>query len=234
MINTIQKIRESQPQEKLQTDTLVAKIFYRPISYYMAAVLWDYFQIPPNVVSFLSAACAVSALLWAWLVPGIAGVTGLLLLCGILDCSDGALARYLGTSGAKGELADAIGGYVILAVVPYVAWLMAFPAELRWDGEGLVLGFLTSIGVTLHLLGRSAHLKKSASERGGRGNNNDHSPSKMHRINGELSFCGFMIPILFVSWAIGEPLAAWLYVTLYSVGLGVSAFVAAAASALRG
>lgn len=209
-------IRQAQPHDKLESDTLAAKIFYRRASYYFAAVLHK-MGFSPTGISFLGAVLAVITLLVSWVWPSIVVVSILLIVVATTDCADGALARYSGKAGPKGELADAIGGYIILAVVPYVTWLMMLPGDERWTKYSMLFAALTGFFVALHYIGRSMYLKKRSEQSSDAGDSE--KPAGMVKfINTNLSFCGFMFPLMIVFWIFGVPILSWLYAVGY-VGL---------------
>src|SRR5699024_5226508 len=107
--------------------------------------------LSPTGISYCGAVLVILTFLVALALPSIVLVTLLLLLVGTLDCADGALARYLGRGSPRGELADAIGGYVILAVLPYITWVMPIwlsPTGISYCGAVLViLTFLVALAL---------------------------------------------------------------------------------------
>lgn len=211
ILATASQIGLCQPEAKLNGDTTAAKLFYRRAGYYAGAALWRVFRLRPNSISLLSGALAILSLLLTLFFPSIWLVSVLLIVVAILDCADGALARYLQQASPKGELADAIGGYIVLWCVPFITWLMAFAPGERLSQTSLLVGLVTSIIVAFHYLGRSIHQKMAFSDDSAGGALPSRRAILVKRVQGDLSFCGFMFPVFIVCWYMGWPLAAWLY-----------------------
>src|SRR5699024_9898243 len=214
--------------------------------YYVGAALYR-LGLSPTGISYCGAVLVILTFLVALALPSIVLVTLLLLLVGTLDCADGALARYLGRGSPRGELADAIGGYVILAVLPYITWVMLFPGDARYSAASMAVAAVTGFFVTLHFIGRSAYLKKRTAEfeettlqeaddtaATGWSKSGSQTGKLVKMLSSNLGFCGFMFPALFVFWLLGGAVLGWLYLVGYSAFAGgVSTFIALRATVAK-
>jgi phosphatidylglycerophosphate synthase len=114
----------------------------RPLSFPLTALCLR-LGVSANQATGLSVAVfGAGALLLAFGSPGAALLGALLVNAWlVIDCIDGNIARYTGTSSAFGGFADAVSGYVVLGSVCFSAGLGAFaePSQTlagQWLGWG--------------------------------------------------------------------------------------------------
>lgn len=111
------EFKEALPEWKRKKDPPLSRIFYRPLSFGMAA-LFTKFGIGANTVSNISTvigviACIFFAIPFYW--SGIVGAV-LVNLWLILDCTDGNIARTIKKQ-PFGEFVDAVSGYILTGLM---------------------------------------------------------------------------------------------------------------------
>lgn len=114
---TAKYFKDSMPEWKRKKDPILSRIFYRKASFYFAAICAN-LGIKANTVSYLSGLVGVIACLcflcnihWVHILGAI-----LINFWLILDCTDGNLARSVGSQ-PFGEFADGISSYVLVGLM---------------------------------------------------------------------------------------------------------------------
>lgn len=108
---------DSLPDWKKKKDPVLSRIFYRPVSFYLASLATK-MKLTANTVSYYSAVIGIIACL-LFLIDHIAfKITGALLinLWLILDCTDGNIARSVKRQ-PYGEFADGISSYILVGLM---------------------------------------------------------------------------------------------------------------------
>lgn len=107
--------KRSMPEWKKKKDPILSRIFYRPISFYSAAICANS-GISANTVSYFSGLFSIIASLFflidSYPIKVVAGIMINLWL--IMDCTDGNLARSVKKQ-PFGEFADGISSYMLVA-----------------------------------------------------------------------------------------------------------------------
>jgi phosphatidylglycerophosphate synthase len=95
----------------------------------------------------------------ALLLPGIAGAA-LALVLGqlqmLVDCCDGEVARWRGTSSPAGVFLDKVGHYTTEALIPIAlglraaGWPLEFPADFAWTTAGFALALVIALNKALN------------------------------------------------------------------------------------
>lgn len=214
----VQDIQSVQVGTKVDYDGFMTRHIFRPCSYYYAAFLYKYFKFTPNEISILSGALGIISIVFAWFFPSLIVLFFILFSIACLDNSDGALARYLNKSGPIGALADAFGGYLIVFSMPILTWVMLVVDKNNITALEYSIGIFTLLIVAFEFLGRAMKFKldNALLEVSGVQDIKNTAPSKIARLQGNLSFCGFMFPIFMIFWIVDMPLVSLLY------SLGVS------------
>ncbi len=113
------------------------------------------------------------------LIPGIGGAA-LALVMGqlqmLVDCSDGEVARWRGTSSPAGVFLDKVGHYTTEALIPIVlgiraaGWPLEFPGDFAWTTAGFALALLIVLNKALndmvHVARANAGLVKLSDRKG--------------------------------------------------------------------
>ena len=109
--------KEQMPDWKRKKDPILSRIFYRQVSFKLAAILANH-NISANSVSYFSAILGIIAcfcfLLSNWTFHVIGAV--LINIWLILDCTDGNLARSVKKQ-PFGEFADGISSYILVGLM---------------------------------------------------------------------------------------------------------------------
>ena len=178
---SIAQLREvSQPPEVRQranAEHWTASLYLRSISPYLTWVLLKT-SISANGVTGLMilVGWATAASL---LIPGIGGAA-LALVMGqlqmLVDCSDGEVARWRGTSSPAGVFLDKVGHYSTEALIPIVlgiraaGWPLEFPVDFAWTTAGFALALVIVLNKALndmvHVARANAGLAKLSDRKG--------------------------------------------------------------------
>lgn len=158
---SIAQLREvSQPpsvRQRANAEHWTASLYLRDLSPYLTWLLLKT-SISANgvtglmiVVGWMTAA--------ALLIPGIAGAS-LALVLGqlqmLVDCCDGEVARWRGTSSPAGVFLDKVGHYTTEALIPIAlgiraaGWPLEFPADFAWTTAGLALALVIVLNKALN------------------------------------------------------------------------------------
>ncbi len=176
---TIAQLREiSQPPEVRQranAEHWTASLYLRNISPYLTWALLRT-SISANGVTGLMilVGWATAASL---LIPGIGGAA-LALVMGqlqmLVDCCDGEVARWRGTSSPAGVFLDKVGHYSTEALIPIVlgiraaGWPLEFPGDFAWTtvGFALVIVLNKALNDMVHVARANAGLDKLSDRKG--------------------------------------------------------------------
>ncbi|MEX1079226.1 MAG: CDP-alcohol phosphatidyltransferase family protein [Homoserinimonas sp.] len=179
--SSIAQLREiSQPPEvrsRANAEHWTASLYLRDVSPYLTWVLLKT-SISANGVTGLMI-LAGWATAFSLLVPGIAGAA-LALVMGqlqmLVDCSDGEVARWRGTSSPAGVFLDKVGHYTTESLIPIVIGIRAagFPFDAPEDFFWTTLGFALAVFIVLnkalndmvHVARANAGLPKLADRKG--------------------------------------------------------------------
>jgi len=158
---SIAQLREvTQPpsvRQRANAEHWTASLYLRDLSPYLTWLLLKT-SISANgvtglmiVVGWMTAA--------ALLIPGIAGAS-LALVLGqlqmLVDCCDGEVARWRGTSSPAGVFLDKVGHYTTEALIPIAlgiraaGWPLEFPADFAWTTAGLALSLVIVLNKALN------------------------------------------------------------------------------------
>ncbi len=158
---SIAQLREvTQPpsvRQRANAEHWTASLYLRDLSPYLTWLLLKT-SISANgvtglmiVVGWMTAA--------ALLIPGIAGAS-LALVLGqlqmLVDCCDGEVARWRGTSSPAGVFLDKVGHYTTEALIPIAlgiraaGWPLEFPADFAWTTAGLALALVIVLNKALN------------------------------------------------------------------------------------
>ena len=150
---TSKYFKEGMPEWKRIKDPITTRIFYRPISFFIASCAAK-MGITANMVSYFSIIVAIlSCVCIAW-PNNIVNIVGAILVNVwlILDCTDGNLARSVKKQ-AFGDFADSISSYVLVALLGFSLGLSAFyNGGVFFEKNSIliiILGFIASISDTL-------------------------------------------------------------------------------------
>lgn len=115
---TMKQIKDSFPKEKTKGDSVLGKLFSRPLSYPLTYICLNV-GMSAWLASVISAIMAFVGCLLFMFNNSVCRWCGiaLLLLWTIMDCVDGNIARIKQTQGPFGEFMDAESGYVMYACV---------------------------------------------------------------------------------------------------------------------
>lgn len=178
---SIAQLREvSQPPEvrsRANAEHWTASLYLRDISPYLTWVLLRT-SISANGVTGLMILVGW-ATAFSLLIPGIAGAA-LALVMGqlqmLVDCCDGEVARWRGTSSPAGVFLDKVGHYTTEALIPIVIGVRAagFPFDAPDDFFWTTLGFALAVFIVLnkalndmvHVARANAGLPKLADRKG--------------------------------------------------------------------
>ena len=228
---SLKDVIASLPKDKLLSEALFSRLVLRPLSF-PAAWIALALGMSPNMVSWLSALCAIAggALLawgsgiWMW-----AGVV-LLFVFSILDCADGNMARTLKTSNPWGSWTDAVGGYIA-----YTASLLGLGAAAERCGgfvfPGLCIflgGFSAAANMLMRASVQSARItamrideaaSKTPAGPSGAAAAEHEKPGREKWISENLGITGIMAPAIAAGLAFSQ--LHWVlafYTLLYGVG----------------
>lgn len=113
---SVKEVKKAIPVEKKKRDAIWVKIWPRPLSYYLSALLLNT-CVTPNMVSVMSIVVAVLASVFIGIKSEVLIIVGFILLNLFIefDCIDGMMARTLKSNSYMGEFYDAMGGYTMCA-----------------------------------------------------------------------------------------------------------------------
>ncbi|MBF4576615.1 CDP-alcohol phosphatidyltransferase family protein [Frondihabitans sp. VKM Ac-2883] len=173
--------RVAQPPEvrsRANAEHWTASLYLRDISPYLTWVLLRT-SISANGVTGLMI-LAGWATAFSLLIPGIAGPLLALVLGQVqmlIDCCDGEVARWRGTSSPAGVFLDKVGHYTTEALIPVMLGFRAAgfpfqaPADFLWTTLGLTLALIIVLNKALndmvHVARANAGLNKLEDKRGG-------------------------------------------------------------------
>ncbi len=117
MAYTTKQFIDSFPKYKLKRSTFSLRLFYRPLSYPLSAIIAN-LGVTANAVSYASAIVALAASIMFIINNYAFHIVGAVLvnLWLLMDCIDGNIARTVKKQ-PFGEFADAISGYILLGLV---------------------------------------------------------------------------------------------------------------------
>lgn len=170
----------SQPPEVRQranAEHWTASLYLRNLSPYLTWALLKT-SISANGVTGLMIVVGWSTAA-ALLIPGIGGAA-LALILGqlqmLVDCSDGEVARWRGTSSPAGVFLDKVGHYTTEALIPIVlgiraaGWPLEFPGDYAWTTVGFALALVIVLNKALndmvHVARANAGLAKLSDRKG--------------------------------------------------------------------
>ncbi|MCU1410169.1 MAG: CDP-alcohol phosphatidyltransferase family protein [Rhodoglobus sp.] len=170
----------SQPPEVRQranAEHWTASLYLRNLSPYLTWALLKT-SISANGVTGLMILVGWSTAA-ALLIPGIGGAA-LALILGqlqmLVDCSDGEVARWRGTSSPAGVFLDKVGHYTTEALIPIVlgiraaGWPLQFPEDYAWTTAGFALALVIVLNKALndmvHVARANAGLVKLSDRKG--------------------------------------------------------------------
>ena len=146
--------KNSMPAWKRKKDPILTKLFYRPVSFFLAGICAR-LGIQANTVSYMSIIVAVTACA-LFVIPynHYAHIAGAILInvWGIMDCIDGNLARAVKKQ-PFGEFADGISSYILVGLMcigmsmcVYFSGGVLVAKEVPWV---ILIGAVASISDTM-------------------------------------------------------------------------------------
>ncbi len=133
---TAKYFKDSMPEWKRKKDPILCRIFYRPVSFWIASIAAN-LGISANTVSYFSGIIGIIACLC--FVPPIweLHIIGALLINSwlILDATDGNLARSV-KSQPFGEFADGISSYILVSLMCTMMGLSVYYEGGAWIDAG--------------------------------------------------------------------------------------------------
>ncbi len=141
--------KENLPEWKRRKDPVLSRIFYRPVSFYVAA-LFANCGITANAVSYFSMVPGLTACMLLAIGSHAANVAAALLvnLWLILDCTDGNLARSVKAQ-PFGDFADGMASAVFSAFLYFAAGVSVYRLGGIWMRNGelmsVALGGMASV-----------------------------------------------------------------------------------------
>ncbi|GAA4266942.1 CDP-alcohol phosphatidyltransferase family protein [Frondihabitans peucedani] len=173
--------RVAQPPEvrsRANAEHWTASLYLRDLSPYLTWVFLKTSITANGVTGFMILAGWATA--FSLLIPGIAG-PALALVLGqlqmLIDCCDGEVARWRGSSSPAGVFLDKVGHYTTEALIPVMLGIRAAgfpfqtPADFLWTTLGLALALIIVLNKALndmvHVARANAGLTKLEDKRGG-------------------------------------------------------------------
>ena len=142
------QFKSSLSKDKKESDPLVSRKFYRPISLLIGWLLYK-FGFTANFVSILSILIGlISCLLYLSGDESFAILGSILIMViGITDCIDGNIARASNQLSLKGGWLDAISGYFLAAFLPICIGMYAFQnySFFLIEGDWIFIGAIMSV-----------------------------------------------------------------------------------------
>lgn len=145
--------RESLPEWKRKKDPILSKVFYRPVSFYVASIATK-LNISANEISYFSTGLAIVACSLFLFDSFISRLYGAIIinLWLILDCADGNIARSVKKQ-PFGEFADGISSYILVALMcTTISFSVYFTGGLLFNARSpwiILMGAIASIADTL-------------------------------------------------------------------------------------
>ena len=221
---------ENTPEWKRKKDSFLLKHFYRPISFYLSAILSN-IGINANTVSYISAIvaiigsiCFVFGIKWLAIVGAV--IINIWLL---MDCIDGNIARCVKKQ-PFGEFADAISSYILVALMPLCLSIYNFKngGLLFPSGDYLIL-IIGSIAAQSDTLMRLVFQKYRncevelinngiISKTDGKSRKEEDSSSLIVRIEMELGLAGVLPLIIMICTIFGKLDIVVIYCFIYYFG----------------
>jgi len=166
---TIQQIRDAQTtyvkNGGVDDDSLQAKYYSRPVSYYLT---WLFVQIgiTPNQVTLLALVFAMAGCFWittGWVVFGVV----LLNIGHLLDYADGTLAKATGKVSKFGAFLDRACDEIVETIIPIFIGISLVNVSIAFPiiGAGCAIFHLWGVTVSLHhdaVFGKSTKSGKSS------------------------------------------------------------------------
>ncbi|WP_423923235.1 CDP-alcohol phosphatidyltransferase family protein [Frigoribacterium sp. 2-23] len=229
--------RVAQPFEvrsRANAEHWTASLYLRRLSPYLTWLLLKT-SVSANGVTGLMILVGWSTAL-ALLVPGITGAL-LALVLGqlqmLVDCCDGEVARWRGTSSPAGVFLDKVGHYTTEALIPIAlgiraaGWPFDAPADYLWTTLGLALALVIVLNKALndmvHVARANAGLAKLEDKRGAVTDPSGRLLARLrraarfvpfHRLyhSVELTMLAFVVAL--IGLVVGEPIADRVLVSL--------------------
>ena len=128
---TAKYFKDNLPEWKYKKDSLPGKLFYRPVSFYVAAFCANH-GISANAVSVFSTVVAFTACMMFLFARYELNILGAVLVSvwGILGCTDGNLARCVGAQ-PFGEFVDAESIYTLMCFLGAVLGISVYFTNVR-------------------------------------------------------------------------------------------------------
>lgn len=158
--------RDSLPDWKKKKDSFLAKIIYRPVSFYGASVAAN-LGISANAISYFSALIAVLSCILFLFEGALLHIIGALLMIiwNILDCVDGNLARCVRKQ-PFGEFADSLSSYMLVGFMStFMGLAVYFEGGLLFGKENPWIIFIGAIASSSDTMMRLIYQKYKSIER---------------------------------------------------------------------
>lgn len=150
---TAKYFRESIPEWKWKKDPLIARLFYRRVSFYLSSYCANR-GVSANSVSYFSIIIALLSCVCYFIDNHYIHIIGAVLinLWLVLDCVDGNLARSVKKQ-PFGEFADAVSSYLLIAFI-YISMSLCvyFEGGLVFNEKNIWVVILASIATVSLLL----------------------------------------------------------------------------------
>lgn len=143
--------KENMPEWKRIKDPFTSRIFYRPVSFWLASFAAK-MRISANTISYFSAFVAILSCVFLSIPSYVANIIGAIFvnIWLLLDCTDGNIARSV-KSQPFGGFADGISSYILVAFLSTSLGISTF-----FNGGLLFKSQQTIIIVILGVLGSSS------------------------------------------------------------------------------
>lgn len=148
--------KHTMPEWKRKKDSLIARVFHRPISFYFSSFFAE-IGLTPNQVSFISLIISIMSCGCFAFDKRIAHIIGAILInvWSITDSADGNMARSIGGN-PYGDFIDATSSYVMVGfLLPMLGWATYRNGGLFFQkGDGLIIliGAIAGISDTMSRL----------------------------------------------------------------------------------
>lgn len=222
--------RVAQPPEvrsRANAEHWTASLYLRDLSPYLTWMLLKTSVTANGVTGLMILAGWATAA--ALLVPGVGGAM-LALVLGqlqmLVDCCDGEVARWRGTSSPAGVFLDKVGHYSTEALIPVVLGIRAAgypfdaPADFVWTTLGFALALVIVLNKALndmvHVARAHAGLNRLEDKRGGASAPSSRLLSRLrdvarfvpfHRLYHSVELTILVVLTSFVGLVVGQPLA---------------------------
>lgn len=158
--------RDTMPDWKKKKDPLIARIFYRPISFYISSICANR-NISANTVSYFSIGIGLLSCLFFYLSGSVCHIIGALFVNVwlLFDCVDGNIARSVKKQ-YFGAFADATSCYLLLAFLyPAIGYAVYDEGGLIIEKGNVMIIILGSIATSSDVVLRLIHHKYLEGER---------------------------------------------------------------------